>query len=77
VIAGQNKAKYKGVGTINGGGNCGFMLTAVDGSPDIFRIKNWDKDAGDVVAYDTKMGVDDDSYDGTALGGGNIKVHKN
>jgi hypothetical protein len=76
VIAGQDKAKYKGVGTINGSGNYGFMLTAVDGSPDTFRIKIWDKDAGDGVVYDNKMGAGDDTYDGTALGGGNIKVHK-
>ena len=76
VVAGQDKAKYKGVGTINGGGNYGFMLTAKDGSPDTFRIKIWDKDAGDGMVYDNKMGAGDDSYDGTALGGGNIKVHK-
>jgi hypothetical protein len=75
VIAGHDKAKYKGVGTINGSGNYGFMLSAIDGSPDTFRIKIWDKDDGDVVVYDNKMGDSDDSYDGTALGGGNIKVH--
>ena len=43
VVAGAN-AKYKGVGTINGEGYYGFMLTATDGSPDTFRIKIWDKD---------------------------------
>jgi hypothetical protein len=75
VIAGAN-AKYTGVGTINGGGNYGFMLTAKDSSPDTFRIKIWDKDAGGGVVYDNKMGAGDDSYDGTNIGGGNIKVHK-
>ena len=76
VIAGQDKAKYKGSGTVNGSGNYGFMLTAKDSSPDTFRIKIWDKDAGNGVVYDNKMGSGDDSYDGTELGGGNIKVHK-
>ena len=69
VVAGPN-AKYKGVGTINGGGNYGFMLTAQDGSPDTFRIKIWDKDNGDVVVYDNQMGDSDDSY------AGSIVVHK-
>jgi hypothetical protein len=52
------------------------MLTAKDDSPDTFRIKIWDKDDGDAVVYDNQMGADDDGYDGTEIGGGNIKVHK-
>ncbi len=78
VIAGQDKAKYKGTGTINGTGNYGFMLTAIDNdnSGDTFRIKIWDKDAGDAVVYDNQSAADDASYDGTIIGGGNIKVHK-
>ncbi len=55
VIAGAN-AKY------NGEGNYGFMLTATDADltpstdVDLFRIKIWDKDNGDEVVYDNKMG---------------------
>ena len=74
VVAGS-QAKFKGVGTINGTGNYGFMLTAKDGSPDTFRIKIWDRDNGDAVVYDNKMGDSDGSYDGTNLGGGSIVVH--
>ena len=70
MVAGQDKAKYKGVGTINGGGTYGFMLTATDGSPDTFRIKIWDKDDGDAVVYHNQMGASDDEYGGTAIGGG-------
>lgn len=73
VVAGT-KANYKGVGTINGVGNYGFMLTADDASPDTFRIKIWDKDDGDAVVYDNQMDASDDSYAGTAIGGGNIVV---
>jgi len=80
VIAGA-RAKYKGLGTINGAGNYGFMLTATDAEltsstdVDLFRIKIWDRDTDEVV-YDNKMGADDDGYAGTEIGGGNIKIHK-
>ena len=83
VVAGLNRAKYKGEGTINGGGLYGFMLTAVDegngksGTPDTFRIRIWDKNAGDGTVYDNKMGESDDSYGGTAITSGNIMVKKN
>jgi len=43
---------------------------------DLFRIKIWDKDNGDAVVYDNKMGEPDDSYGGTAIGGGNIVIHQ-
>jgi hypothetical protein len=75
VMAGQDKAKHKGEGTLNRGGSYGFMLTATDGSPDTFHIKIWDKDDGDAVVYNNQMGADDDGYDCTDIGGGNIKVH--
>ena len=77
VVAGQDKAKYKGEGTINGGGQLWLYAHCHrHGSPDTFRIKIWDKADGDAVVYDNKMGVADDGYDGTEIGGGNIKVHK-
>ena len=81
VVAGAH-AKYKGVGTINGSGNYGFMLTATDGQinggggVDTFRIKIWDKNNGDAVVYDNQMGEGDDSNDGTVLGGGSISIKK-
>jgi len=79
VIAGNN-AKYKGTGTIKGlDGEYCFMLTATDGdskdSPDLFRIKIWNKASGEVI-YDNKMDLTDSEYGGTALCGGNIIVHK-
>ena len=79
VIAGS-KAMYKGTGTINGGGNYGFMLSAIDGDlknngEDMFRIKIWDKDTDETV-YDNNMGSDDDADPTTTLGGGQIVIHK-
>jgi hypothetical protein len=81
VVAGP-KAMYKGTGTINGEGNYGFMLSAIDEEltpstdVDMFRIKIWDKDEGDAVVYDNQIDDADDVDLTTAIGGGSIKIHK-
>jgi PKD repeat protein len=80
VIAGA-KAMYKGSGTINGGGDYAFMLSAIDGQQpggggvDRFRIRIWDKTTGTVI-YDNQIGAADDANPTTALGGGSITIHK-
>ena len=81
VIAGP-KAQYKGTGTINGGGNYGFLLTATDGQQpggggaDKFRIKIWDIATGDIV-YDNASGVseDIDAANPQIISGGSIVIH--
>ena len=81
VVAGA-KAQFKGTGTINGSGNYGFMLTAIDGQitggggVDKFRIKIWDKNNGDTVVYDNQVTGDpsDTAIPTTALGGGSINI---
>jgi hypothetical protein len=81
VVAGA-KAQYKGTGTVNGAGNYGFMLTAIDGEInggggiDKFRIKIWDKNNGNAVIYDNQMGAGIDDNPSTALAGGSIVIHK-
>jgi hypothetical protein len=81
VVAGA-KATYKGAGTINGSGDYGLMLTAIDGQTaggggqDRFRMKIWDRANSDTIVYDNQMGEADDSSAATALGGGSIVVHK-
>jgi hypothetical protein len=68
VVAGS-KAQFKGTGTINGEGSYDFLITAVDGSPDTFRIKIWS----------TVGGVEQVLYDNGSqqpLGGGSIVVRK-
>jgi len=80
VVAGS-KAKYKGSGTINGGGNYGFMLSAIDADltpstdVDLFRIKIWDKDNGGAILYDNQMDAPEDASPTTALQGGSIVIH--
>jgi hypothetical protein len=80
VVAGA-KAQYKGVGTINGSGNYGFLLSAVDGQVtggggvDKVRIKIWDKTKGDALVYDNQQGSTDDATATTAIGAGAIVVH--
>ena len=69
VVAGD-KAIYKGEGTINGTSDCKFMLSAIDGDTDMFRIKIWEGD--DSIIYDNGW----DGRVGTELGGGQIVIHK-
>ena len=80
VISGA-KATYRGVGTVNGTGNYGFMVSAVDGQInggggfDLFRIKIWDRSNGNTVVYDNNIGQDENGVPLTALGGGSIVIH--
>jgi len=81
VVAGS-KAQFKGTGTINGTGDYGFLITAIDGdlkapkSADRFRIKIWNRAAADTIVYDNQIGAADDADAATALGGGSIVIHK-
>jgi parallel beta-helix repeat protein len=81
VIAGA-KGQFKGTGTINGAGEYGFMLSAIDsdlpggGDADKFRIKIWDMNT-EIPVYDNQVGEDDDYSDPTTgLTHGSIKIHK-
>jgi hypothetical protein len=76
VVAGT-RAMYKGEGTIAGRpGVYLFLLSAIDGSPDKFRIKIWEKSTAGTIVYDTlPVGAEDDAEPTTTLGGGSIVVH--
>ncbi|HEU0252191.1 MAG TPA: HYR domain-containing protein, partial [Pyrinomonadaceae bacterium] len=80
VVAGA-RAQYKGVGTVNGVGSYGFILTAIDGQlsggggVDKFRIKIWDLGTNSIV-YDNQPADADSAALSTALGGGSIVIHK-
>lgn len=81
VISGA-RAQYKGVGTVNGAGSYGFLLTATDGQVtggggiDRFRFKVWEVTSGAVV-YDNVLGAADTLTDANpqALGGGSVVIH--
>jgi hypothetical protein len=51
------------------------MLSAIDGTPDKFRIKIWDKATGNIV-YDNMLGAADDANPETAIEGGSIVIQK-
>jgi uncharacterized delta-60 repeat protein len=74
------KAQYEGSGTINGSGNYGFILTAIDGHVnggiDKFRIKIWNKSTGNII-YDNQVtgDISDTADPVTPLNGGNIIIH--
>jgi hypothetical protein len=80
VISGS-KGTYRGEGTVNGTGDYGFMVSAVDGQitggggTDLFRIKIWDRSHGNTVVYDNNMGKDENGVPTTILGGGSIVIH--
>ena len=83
VVSGA-KAQYKGIGTVNGVGNYGFLLTATDGNfsggggLDRFRIKIWDKNNNGAIVYDNMPTASDDinSVNPQAIAGGSILIHK-
>ncbi|MBI3280588.1 MAG: hypothetical protein HYZ57_12180 [Acidobacteria bacterium] len=84
MVAGA-RAQFKGSGDINGAGDYGFLITAIDGqSPggggvDKFRIKIWNKtgEGGEgAVIYDNKMGAANDADPDLAIGGGSIVIHQ-
>lgn len=83
VVSGA-RGQFMGSGTINGSGDYGFLLTAIDGQEnggggvDKFRIKIWDKATGNVI-YDNQVGAADTSDTAdpvTAIAAGSIVVHK-
>jgi hypothetical protein len=82
VVSGA-KARLRGVGTVNGVGDYGFELTAIDGQEnggggaDKFRIKIWQGNQGNGVIYDNMPGATDGDDPTTTLDGGNIVIHKN
>jgi hypothetical protein len=82
VIANQ-KAMFKGTGTINGEGNYGFMISAIDadlkphsGYTDTFRIKIWDKNDNNAIIYDNQLGDQENIDPTTEIAGGQIVIHK-
>ncbi|MEQ1825984.1 MAG: matrixin family metalloprotease [Pirellula sp.] len=83
VVSGA-KARFRGVGSVNGAGSYGFELTVIDGqvtgggTVDTFRIKIWqgNQGNGNGVVYDNMMGDPDGDDPITALGGGSVVIHK-
>ena len=76
TVPGGKKAQFQGSGTINGGGDYGFLVTVIDlGKDDKFRIKIWNKTTGAIV-YDNEPGVPDNLGPTTPSVGGNIVIHK-
>ena len=81
TVAGA-RAQFKGLGTVNGAGDYGFMVTATDGQiaggggVDKFRIKIWDRATGQIV-YDNVRGASDDlaAANPQELAEGSVVIH--
>jgi hypothetical protein len=74
LVVGDGVAQLRGRGTVNGSGDYGFAVVAVDGIPDAIRIRIWERQSGTIL-YDNRAGepLVDDAV--TALGGGSIQLH--
>ena len=74
LIVSGGTGMYVGSGRINGQGDYAFLVSIVDGRPDRFRIKIWDKGTGAVV-YDNNAALADNYADPTfALSRGNVVI---
>jgi hypothetical protein len=68
LVTGNDYARFKGTGTVNGEGEYKFMIWAGDRGPDTFRTKIWYEENGnELVVYDNGMDQ--------VIGGGSIVVH--
>jgi hypothetical protein len=79
LVVSGDRAQYKGTGQINGGSTVyGFLLTAIDGTPDKFRIKIWNTATNSVV-FDNQLNEVESGDAATALdkvsGNGSIVIH--
>ena len=76
VVAGS-RAQFKGRGRIGGSGDYGFLVTAIDGTTDAFRIKIWNS-ATSTVVFDNQWNADEAGSSATSLnkvsGGGSIVI---
>ena len=80
LVSAGARAQFKGSGQINGTGDYGVLITAIDAAlhpqwdVDRFRIKIWDRATGSIL-YDNQMGELEDSGAATEIGGGSIVIH--
>lgn len=76
-----SQVQVGGIGTNNGSGNYGFLLSGIDGKlngkkmPDKIRVKIWNRANGQVI-YDSQLEAADSVAPVLVLGGGNITIHK-
>jgi hypothetical protein len=79
IVSGEI-AQIAGTGRINGEGPYRFLMTARDGGRgrqlDGIRMKIWDESEPDNPIYDNQAGKADDSEATTALGGGQVVIHR-
>lgn len=79
IVSGEI-AQIAGTGRINGEGPYRFLMTARDVGRgrqlDGIRMKIWDESNPDNPIYDNQAGKADDSEATTALGGGQVVIHR-
>jgi hypothetical protein len=69
-----DEAFFRGTGEVNGVSGYEFLVSGIDGSPDLVRIKVWQTSTGTVV-YDSQPGAAYDADPTTPLTSGVFMVH--
>ncbi len=81
LVISEAEAICRGSGTINGAGNYGFDLIAIDEKVrceekmDKLRVRIWEKATGKTI-YDNGLGGSESIPPTTSIGGGSITIHK-
>jgi K(+)-stimulated pyrophosphate-energized sodium pump len=82
LVISEEATQFRGLGTINGAGNYGFMLMASNEQIcestglNKLRLKIWDKKTGKIT-YDNDMGYPENVKPTTTISNGRINVHFN
>ncbi len=74
VTPSGDEAFFRGTGTVNGASGYEFLVSGIDGPPDLVRIKVWATASGTVV-YDSQPGAADDADPTTPLTGSGFVIH--
>jgi hypothetical protein len=77
VISGT-RVTFQGSGKLNGTGNYGFKVSAIDGgataASDRFRMRVWDKNNGNALVFDNMPGAPEDAVPTTPLSSGYVTI---
>jgi hypothetical protein len=77
VVTLDGRVFLKGRGALNGEGGYDFLAAAVDGKPDLVRVKVWKRNGlNRIVVYDSQPGAADDAPATTPVAKGNVKIER-
>ena len=75
LVIADDKAQFKGSGSINGVSDYDFFLTVVDGNPDKLRVMIWKKSTGQLIYDNNIEDTNIKAQPKMTIGGGQIVIH--